>query len=62
MSDCEFTKKPVCPHCEHIHDDCWEWGTDEYGETDCHSCGKPFGWTQHVSVKWSTYLKENNEL
>lgn len=50
----DYNKHPVCPHCRHVEQDAWEWGDKETGETDCGSCGKPFEWTQHVSVTWST--------
>ncbi len=50
----EWTDEPVCPHCGAIQGDAWEWGQDECGETDCGSCEKPFSYTQHISVNWTT--------
>lgn len=39
--DLDFMRneEAVCPHCRYEHPDSWEF---EDGETNCHSCGKPF--------------------
>jgi hypothetical protein len=57
----DYNDHPVCPHCKYVERDAWEWGDKETGETDCGSCCKPYGWTQHVSVTWSTHLIENKK-
>jgi len=54
--DHECTEFIVCPYCGHVHVDSWEWNGDDERERDgeCEACGKPFRWTRHVSIKYST--------
>ena len=59
--DCEGTDECVCPHCGYEETDSWEIGAgrEEDGETECSSCGKPYAYSRHVRVTYSTEkLKE----
>ena len=51
--DHDYTDDPVCPHCGEVHQDAWEWREDD-GECDCGKCEKPFFYTRHISVSYST--------
>ena len=51
--DTEYTSVPTCPWCGHNHDPCWEYGSRECVDTECHSCGKPILMIRHISVSYS---------
>ncbi len=58
----EWTDEPVCPYCGTVQRDSWELGDDDDGETDCDLCEKPFSYSRHVSVNWTTRkLKPTSE-
>ncbi len=50
------TDRPICPHCEHEHEDAWELNDGEEGdwEQDCHSCGETFTCSRVVHITFST--------
>lgn len=52
-SDCWHTDELVCPYCGDEQSDSWE-HTREDGETDCGSCSRPFRYSRHVSVSYTT--------
>lgn len=51
--DCEGTNEIVCPHCGYEHRDSWELERDD-GDTECHSCEKPFQYSRLTSVTYSS--------
>ena len=57
----DYTTYLVCPHCGQEHQDSWEIMGDmsdgDVDETDCEKCDKPFKFTVHVSVNYSTEKK-----
>lgn len=53
--DCRHTEVIVCPHCGEVHGDSWE--RDDQGEDNCQACGKPFTWSRHTEVTYSTEKK-----
>lgn len=50
----------TCPHCGYKDKDSWERTGDdgEMKEIDCDSCDKPFTVETHVSVSYTSYIKE----
>lgn len=51
--DHEGTDEIVCPHCDHVHRDSWEFSGDD-GEIECYECGEKFHYTRDVYVTYST--------
>lgn len=53
--DCTCTDVIVCPHCGYRHKDSWEIADgDDYGETTCAKCEKPFQWSRFERVTYTT--------
>lgn len=53
----DWTDHPTCPFCGYVERDWFEWGSDEDGENSCGRCDKPYLWSRHVSVNFSTKAK-----
>ncbi len=61
--DCEYTKKPTCPHCGYVEKDDWDMFTREVGlefnvECDCNSCGEPMMVARMVTFWYTTRKTE----
>jgi hypothetical protein len=53
------TEHIVCPHCDHVLGDSWEYGDGEdVGEVECGDCEKPFYARRIIRV---TYASETIE-
>lgn len=51
----------VCPHCQEVLPDSWEYSDlseDESEEMECSSCNSIYNMTVHKSVEYSTEIKE----
>lgn len=60
----EWQNEAVCPHCGYRHRDSWEFYTQgdcDDIEVGCHSCGKDFSLSRHVSVDYSTHKIKESE-
>lgn len=60
--DHEYTREIVCPYCGQKERDSWEFH-DNYGTTECGSCGNHFSYSRDVDVTYNTskLCKENNQ-
>ena len=58
MKDCEFSDEPICPHCEHKHEDWFEWGDD--GIRECDSCGMRFIFAATSTISFETKCLEHD--
>lgn len=47
----------VCPHCNHSHNDSWEFDDDD-DEATCESCGKDFHLQIETQRKYTTSKEE----
>lgn len=57
--DHEYTHDPVCPHCGYKMIEAWELPQECYQiEVDCGKCDKPYLVTQHITIKYSTEVKQ----
>lgn len=58
--DLSYNRDPVCPYCGHKMQDAWELPSDD-GEADCGECLKPFLYSRHVDVTYSTSITAHKE-
>lgn len=63
--DTDNTRYPACPHCGHVHEDCWKWdfGPMLEGEWkgECGACGKEFSASRRVEVTYTSRIPKKTE-
>ena len=60
MSNDAYGPFPVCPYCQHVHRDAWEWGEsfDGGATAECEGCGREFRAVRDTHVSWRTETME----
>ena len=50
----EYTNEIVCPYCDYIFEDSWEFSDTGEGEIQCYKCSKNFIYTVNIEITYNT--------
>jgi hypothetical protein len=58
-----YDKFVICPWCEYVHKDCWEWSDSENeNPVKCEGCGEKFYYEKNIETTYYTHALSKEEL